>query len=109
MTNFWEQIALGKSTADAVEIEEKQGLNLAKAAAKTVTLEHYIWSTLPAMSDLTGGKISVPHCDSKAGVDAYIRRSLPDLAAKTTYLWFGFYPQNLAFLPPVRLFKLVIL
>jgi hypothetical protein len=80
---------------------------LAKAAAKIPTLEHYIWSTLPSASDLTGGKCPVPHLDYKAKVDQLIREELPDLAAKTTFLWFAFYPANMAFFPMMKPFEVV--
>jgi hypothetical protein len=45
------------------------------------------------------GKLLTPHMDYKANVDARIKSELPDLAAITMYLYFGYYPQNLAFLP----------
>lgn len=108
MTNYWEQVLAHKKTlAEAAVIEENQGVALANAAAKTATLEHYIWSTLPEMNELSEGKINVPHCDCKARVDAYIRQNLPTLAAKTTYLWMGFYPSNMAYFPIFKPFKMV--
>lgn len=51
----------GKSRDEAGELEEQQGINVARAAAKTATLDHYIWSTLPSARKFTGGKILVPH------------------------------------------------
>ena len=72
-------------------------MTLARAAAEIPTLEHYIWSTLPAAKELTGGKCPVPHFDYKAVVDRRIREELPALAAKTTSLFFGFYPSNFAY------------
>lgn len=44
-----------------MEIESCQALNLAKAAAATPTLEHYIWSTLPDAKTQSSGKFLVPH------------------------------------------------
>ena len=90
---------MGKSQDEAGEIEEKQGNALAKAAAKSSTLEHYIWSTLPSATKTSNGKCPVPHFDYKANVDELIRRELPELAKKTTYLFFGWYPSNMVFLP----------
>ncbi len=46
VTDFFEPF--GRLGAEkAIEIEVQQGINLAKTAAATSTLEHYIWSTLP--------------------------------------------------------------
>ena len=87
----------GAGQIGAGEVEERQGIMLAKLAAEVPTLEHYIWSTLPAADIITKGKYPVPHFDYKAKVDDHIRKNMPDLAAKTTFLMFGFYPSNFAF------------
>jgi len=71
-------------------------------AAEVKTLEHYIWSTLPSAEQITDGEFPVPHFDYKAEVDNYIWKNLPDLAAKTTFLMFGFYPSNFAFFPMLK-------
>ncbi|KAL0261919.1 hypothetical protein SLS55_003352 [Diplodia seriata] len=105
VTNFWEHLFTGKSQSEAGEIEEQQGLLLAKAASQTKTLEHYIWSTIPHANQITGGRFPVPHMDHKAKVDQRIRDELPDLAAKTTFLYVGFYSSNLAFFPNSRPFE----
>lgn len=84
------------------ELEYKQGIAMAEAAAATPTLEHYIWSTLPSAEVATGGKIFVPHADYKARVDDYIKKKIPHLAKKTTFLWMGFYATNLAYFPPFK-------
>ncbi|KAL1390210.1 hypothetical protein HDK64DRAFT_327220 [Phyllosticta capitalensis] len=97
LTNWWEYLRRGKSQDECGLIEERQGMTLARAAAEIPTLEHYIWSTLPAAKELTGGKCPVPHFDYKAVVDRRIREELPALAAKTTSLFFGFYPSNFAY------------
>ena len=99
VTNFWEPLFTGKSQAESGRIEFEQGVNIARAAAKTSTLEHYIWSTMPNAKKLTNGKFPTPHFDFKAEVDQSIKEELPELAKKTTYLLVGFYPSNLAFLP----------
>ena len=44
----------------------------------------------------------MPHFDYKAAVDDYIREKLPNLAAKTTYLYFGFYAQNWGTFPMAK-------
>lgn len=40
--------------------------------------------------------------DYKAIVDERIKTELPELAAKTTYLYLGYYPQNMAYFPFLR-------
>lgn len=83
----------------ALNAEYKQGVNLANAALQTPTLKHYIWSTLPNSSKISGGKHVVPQFDSKAEVDNYIK-SKPELLAKTTFLWVGSYSGRNLFGPP---------
>ncbi|KAH7091253.1 hypothetical protein FB567DRAFT_269731 [Paraphoma chrysanthemicola] len=102
MTNWWEHLFSGKSQIESGEIEEEQGMKLARAANRTPTLEHYIWSTTPSAKRQFHGKLLVPHMDYKANVDARIKAELPDLASLTTYLYFGYYPQNLAFFPLLK-------
>lgn len=74
-------------------------MNIARAAAATSSLTHYIWSTTPSAKRMFGGKLLAPHMDYKANVDARIKVELPKLAAITSYLYFGYYPQNMAFFP----------
>lgn len=102
VTNWWEHLFRGKSQAEAGELEEEQGMNIARAAAATYTVEHYIWSTTPSGLKRTAGAQPVPHMDYKARVDARIKKELPDLAAITTYLYLGYYPQNMAFFPAIK-------
>lgn len=61
VTNFWDHFFMGKSRDESGSLEEQQGIRLARAAAKTATLEHYIYSTLPGAAKATGGRIVVPH------------------------------------------------
>lgn len=77
----------------AKEIEAGYGINIARAAQATPTLEHFIWSTLPGIFDVTGGKFSCPNFDGKNEVSKYIRTD-PALLAKTTFLMIGWYDSN---------------
>jgi uncharacterized protein YbjT (DUF2867 family) len=95
VTDFFEPFGKHGATK-AVDIETQQGINLAKAAIATSGLQHYIWSTLPNGGKLTGGKYLIPHFVAKNQVDDYIR-SQPELLAKTTFFWVGFYAQNYSF------------
>lgn len=119
VTNWWEHLFRGKTQEEAGEVEERQGMNIARAAAKTAGLEHYIWSTCPSARKQFEGKHMTPHSknsyptreilskrmltlhavDYKAKIDDRIKAELPELAAKTTYLYFGYYPSNLVVFP----------
>jgi hypothetical protein len=102
VTQWWEPFFKGASQSEAGEIEKRDGIMLARLASEVKTLEHYIWSTLPAAEEITKGKFPVPHFDYKAKVDDHIRNNMPELAAKTTFLMFGFYPSNFAFFPMLK-------
>lgn len=106
LTNFWEHLFSGASADEAGEKEAGQAFNVALAADKTPTLQHYLFSTLPYATSLTNGERPVPHMDYKAGVDERIKKELPDLAAKTTFVWMGWYSANMAFFPLIRPFEL---
>lgn len=47
-------------------------------------------------------RTAVPHFDYKAKVDATIRKKYPSLAAKTTFLYVGYYANNLTDGPLVK-------
>jgi uncharacterized protein YbjT (DUF2867 family) len=95
ITDFFEPFS-SQGPKHAMDVEYAQGLNLARAAAKTQTLEHFIWSTLPDAKAISDGKFLIPHFDAKARLDAYIK-SQPELLKKTTFLWIAFYASNLFF------------
>ncbi|KAF5554639.1 nitrogen metabolic regulation nmr [Fusarium mexicanum] len=95
VTNFFQNFPNISADA-AVEEEATQGINLARAAIATPTLEHFIWSTLPNAFRVSEGKSSVPHFEGKNRVDDYIK-SQPELLRKTTFLWVGFYASNLQY------------
>jgi uncharacterized protein YbjT (DUF2867 family) len=98
VTDFYEPFTTGSGPEKAMQIEYDRGVKLARAAAKTTTLETYFWSTLPAASDLTNGEVKVPHFDGKGAVDAYIKND-PVLNAKTIFLMTGLYPTNFSYPP----------
>ncbi|KIX08900.1 uncharacterized protein Z518_03557 [Rhinocladiella mackenziei CBS 650.93] len=83
VTNFWE-----KKSAEA---EVQQGKNMADVA-KEVGVQHFIWSSLLNITELSGGKLSqVAHFDSKADVEQYIR----DIGIPATFFLPGFYMSNI--------------
>jgi hypothetical protein len=97
VTDFFEPFG-NHGPEEAIKIESAQGMNLAKAAAATPTLEHYIWSTLPDAKAISDGKFVIPHFESKNIVDRWIRTQ-PELLKKTTFFWVTFYAQNILWGP----------
>jgi hypothetical protein len=100
VTNWWEHLFAGASHHESGVLEEAQEMAIARAAAATRTVEHYIWSTCPSPNRrFWGGKMEAPHTDYRANVDARIKAELLELAAVTTYRYSGYYPQNIAVFP----------
>ncbi|KAK8095160.1 uncharacterized protein PG998_014384 [Apiospora kogelbergensis] len=96
LTNFFETVpTLG--VKKSMEIETRLGINLADAAADTDSLTHYVWSSLPNSRKNTGGKIVIPYYESKNKVDDYIKMHHPQLLAKTTFFWAGWYASNMEY------------
>lgn len=88
VTNYWEH----------GEREYVQGRNLVDAIRHS-DVQHTILSTLPHTKLLSGGRLEVPHFDTKARVEEYAREM--DLPA--TYLHVAFYYENfLNYFPPRR-------
>jgi hypothetical protein len=87
VTDFWQHLGAGLDADAAGEKEAAQAFNIALAASKVTTLQHFVFSTLPKARDLTSGTRPVPHMDHKAKCDDRIRSDLPELAAKTTFVW----------------------
>lgn len=88
VTNYWEH----------GEREFTQGCNLVDAIRHS-NVQHTILSTLPHTRLLSGGRLKVPHFDSKARIEEYAReKELP-----ATYLHVAFYYENfLSAFPPRR-------
>lgn len=90
---------LGKTIeAYAGDLEEAQAINAAKAASHPevlATLERYVFSTLPAVTEISGGKYAHAHeFDSKANAEKYIRQNLPLLAQRLSTVTMGNYLEN---------------
>lgn len=79
VTNFWEG-------AD----ELVQG-KIAVEAAKEAGVNHFIWSTLPNVELISGGKFGVPHFTGKAKVDELVKNAGFDYY---TFVQPPFYFQN---------------
>ncbi|KAK8044090.1 hypothetical protein PG993_004114 [Apiospora rasikravindrae] len=95
VTAYWPSIPkLGRDGAGDEEVAQYQAV--ANAAAKTPSLRHVVLSTLPRCAKMSGGKFPVPHYDYKQIAVDWIRATHPDLWAKTTEFWPGWYTSNLA-------------
>src|SRR5438132_5657567 len=62
-------------------------------AAKAEGVKHFIWSTLPDVKAISGGKFHVPHFTSKAKVDSIVKDAG---FANHTFAIAPFFYQNLA-------------
>jgi uncharacterized protein YbjT (DUF2867 family) len=86
VTNYWEH----------GEREFAQGRNLVDAIRHS-DVQHTILSTLPHTKLLSGGRLEVPHFDTKARIEEYAR----ELDLPATYLHVAFYYENfLSYFPP---------
>lgn len=82
VTNFWEA---------GGEAELAQG-RAAVEAAKAAGVKHFVWSTLPNVEEIAGGKFDVVHFTQKAKVDAFVA----DAGFEShTFVEAPFYFQNL--------------
>jgi uncharacterized protein YbjT (DUF2867 family) len=79
VTNFWEG-------AD----ELAQG-NIAVEAARKANVNHFVWSTLPNVDEISKGQFNVPHFTEKAKVDKLVRNAG---FAHYTFVQPPFYFQN---------------
>src|SRR5213593_3085636 len=82
VTNFWEQ-----------GTDELKQATAAVRAAKEVGIKHFVWSTLPDVEAISGGKFNVPHFTSKAKVDPIVQDAG---FANHTFVIAPFFYQNLA-------------
>jgi uncharacterized protein YbjT (DUF2867 family) len=82
VTNFWE--------AGTDELEQGTA---AVRAARNAGVKHFIWSTLPDVEAISGGKFKVPHFTVKASVDRIVKDAG---FANHTFVIAPFFYQNLA-------------
>lgn len=107
ITDYYEPFATGIGPEKAMQIEYTRGVNMARAAARTATLETFFWSTLPHADKLSNGEIKVPHFDAKGEIDAYIKND-PVLNPKTIFLLTGFYASNFNYPPFTPIYSVCI-
>src|ERR1700704_1584881 len=82
VTNFW---AYGGA-------DELKQATAAIRAAMDAGVKHFIWSTLPDVEAISGGKFNVPHFTGKAKIDRIVNEAG---FANHTFVVAPFYYQNL--------------
>ncbi len=81
VTNFWEG-----------GTDEVKQATAAVHAAKNAGVRHFVWSTLPDVEAISGGKFHVPHFTGKAKIDLIVKEAgFP----KHTFVIAPMYYQNL--------------
>jgi len=73
-------------------VDEVEQAIAAVRAAKDAGVKHFIWSTLPDVEAISGGKFHVPHFTGKAKVDRIVKGAG---FANHTFVIAPFYYQNL--------------
>jgi uncharacterized protein YbjT (DUF2867 family) len=81
VTNFWEPGA-----------DELKQATAAVRAARDAGVKHLIWSTLPNVEAISGGKLDLPHFTGKAKVDGIVKDAG---FANHTFVIAPFFYQNL--------------
>src|SRR6202171_739264 len=81
VTNFWEE-----------GTDELKQATAAVRAAKDAGVKHFVWSTLPDVEAISGGKLEVPHFTGKARIDRIVREAG---FANHTFVIAPFFYQNL--------------
>jgi len=81
VTNFW-----------ATGTNELTQATAAVRAAKDAGVQHFIWSTLPNVEAISGGKLHVPHFTGKAKAEQVVKEAG---FANHTFVIAPFYYQNL--------------
>jgi uncharacterized protein YbjT (DUF2867 family) len=81
VTNFWQQ-----------GTDELKQATAAVRAAKEAGVKHLVWSTLPDVEAISGGKLHVPHFTGKAKIDRIVKEAG---FQNYTFVVAPFYYQNL--------------
>ena len=72
--------------------DEFKQATAAVRAAKDAGVKHFIWSTLPNVETISGGKFHVPHFTGKARIDSVVQAAG---FASHTFVIAPFYYENL--------------
>jgi uncharacterized protein YbjT (DUF2867 family) len=89
VTNFWES-----------GTDEPKQATAAVRAAKNAGVKHFVWSTLPDVEAIGGGKFHVPHFTGKAKVDRIVKEA--GFAHHTFVIAPSFYQNFVGALAPQK-------
>ncbi|OAL04015.1 NAD(P)-binding protein [Phaeosphaeriaceae sp. SRC1lsM3a] len=97
----------GKSFEEyAGELETMQGINVATAACDPSvlsTLEKFVFSTLAAVKQISGGKYKHAYeFDSKAAAEIHMREQLPELHCRLSTVTMGIFQETWRDIPAFR-------
>src|SRR6266436_4922711 len=80
------------TTSSLEGTDERKQVTAAVKAASDAGFKHFIWSTLPDVEAISGGKFNVPHFTGKAKIDRVVKEAG---FANHTFVIAPFYYQNL--------------
>ena len=89
VTNVWEKGA-----------DEVEQATAAVFAAKDAGVKHFVWSTLPNVEAISGGKFDVPHFTGKAKIDRIVKEA--GFPHHTFVIAPGYYQNFVGFLAPQK-------
>src|SRR5258708_26506502 len=78
--------------------DELKQATAAVRAAKDAGVKHFIWSTLPNVEAISGGKFGVPHFTGKAKIDRIVKEA--GFPHHTFVIAPGYYQDFVGFLAP---------
>src|SRR5882762_2089366 len=89
VTNFWEP-----------GTDELKQATAAVRAAEAAGVKHFVWSTLPDVEAINGGRFDVPHFTGKAKIDRIVKEA--GFAHHTFVIAPGYYQNFVGFLAPQK-------
>ncbi len=81
-------------------IDELKQATAAVRAAKEAGVQHFVWSTLPNIEAISGGKFDVPHFTGKAKIDRIVKEA--GFPHHTFVIAPGYYQNFVGFLAPQK-------
>ncbi len=81
-------------------IDELKQATAAVRAAKEAGVQHFVWSTLPNVEAISGGRFDVPHFTGKAKIDRIVKEA--GFPHHTFVIAPGYYQNFVGFLAPQK-------
>jgi len=81
-------------------IDELKQATAAVRAAREAGVQHFVWSTLPNVDAISGGKFDVPHFTGKARIDRIVKEA--GFPHHTFVIAPGYYQNFVGFLAPQK-------